>query len=443
MNPTIKQVPLYFSTILLGVGIYLIGYQIPRENFSILISVFSLSFFGLYILQKSELDEKTLFSIGVAFRLLLILSVPVLSDDYFRFLWDGLLIHEGFNPFEYQPAELITNFKDSKIHNELFAGMNSPNYYSIYPPINQWIFYIASLPKSVFGGIVIIRLFIVAAEIATYSTIKKILQRYNLNQNRIWWYWLNPLVILELTGNLHGEGILTLFLLLALYHFVKLKDLNGGLLLGLSVLSKLFSLIFFPVLLLKARWFRSKKILLGAIPIIVIAFLPFLNWTNANHFLQSLDLYFQSFEFNGSIFNIVRWAGYKAFNFNIIKTAGPILSIIAFLLILLISWLFRFRNRLAIFKALTLMFCVYLFLSPIVHPWYCILPLTLSLFTNMKFMIAWSATIFLSYIMYDSSLSRNTKTTILFIEYIVVFAVLMNDLKKSFSFQKIKTAIQV
>ena len=254
MNLSIKQVPLYLSTILLGIGIYLIGYHIPRENFSILISVFALSFFGLYILQKSQLEEKTLFSLGIVFRLLLIFSVPILSDDYFRFLWDGLLIQDGYNPFEYQPTDLINHFKDSKIHHELYSGMNSPNYYSIYPPINQWIFFIASLTDSVYGGIIVIRLFIIGAEVATYSIIKKILQRYNLNDNRIWWYWLNPLVILELTGNLHGEGILTLFLLLALYNFTKLKDMNGGLLLGLSVLSKLFSLMFFPILLLKARW---------------------------------------------------------------------------------------------------------------------------------------------------------------------------------------------
>ena len=443
MNLSIKQVPLYFSIILLGIGIYLIGYQIPRENFSILISVFSLSFFCLYILQKSQLEEKTLFSLGIAFRVLLVFSVPILSDDYFRFLWDGFLIQDGYNPFEYQPTELINNFKGSKIHNELYAGMNSPNYYSIYPPINQWIFFIASLTNSIYGGIIVIRLFIIGAEIATYAIIKKILNRYNLSHNRIWWYWLNPIVILELTGNLHGEGILTLFLLLALYNFAKLKDMNGGLLLGLSVLSKLFSLMFFPILLLKARWFRSKKILLGAIPIIIIAFLPFLNWTNANHFLQSIDLYFQSFEFNGSIFNIVKWVGYQILDYDIIKTAGPILSIIAFILILLTSWMFRFRNRLAIFKALTIMFCIYLFLSPIVHPWYCILPLALSLFTKMKFMIAWSATIFFSYVMYDSSLSAELKNTLVFFEYLIVFIVLLNDLKFSFSIKKIKSALQV
>lgn len=443
MGEKINQIPLYFSAILIGIGVYLIGYQIPRNNFPLLISVVSVAFFGLFILQKSNVKEKQLFGLGIFLRLLLIFSVPTLSDDYFRFLWDGLLIQDGFNPFEYKPSELIGQFENSKIHNELYNGMNSPNYYSIYPPINQWLFFFSALTDSVLGGIITLRLFIIGFEIGTYFIIKKILKRYSLNLNRMWWYWLNPLVIIELTGNLHGEGILIFFLLLALSNFSKLKDFNGGLFLGLSVLSKLFSLMFFPILLLKARSYRSKKLLLGAIPLIIIAFLPFLNWNNFNHFLQSLDLYFQSFEFNGSVFNVLRWIGFQVFDFDIIQVAGPVLSIISFLLIILTSWLFRFRNRLVIFKALTIIFCIYLFLSPVVHPWYCILPLTLSLFTNMKFMITWSATIFLSYGMYASDLNSEIKTSLLFIEYLIVFIILFQDLKDSFSIEKVKAGIQV
>lgn len=438
-----KKVSLSLSALILSAGTYLIGYKSHRGDFSIIISVFSLCFYSLYVLQKSKLEEKTLFRLGIVLRLILIFSLPVLSDDYFRFIWDGFLIQDGYNPFEYKPNELIAKFNDSKIHNELYSGMNSANYYTIYPPVNQWIFYLSAFTKSIFGGILLIRLLIICIEIATYFVIKRILNRYNLNHSRIWWYWLNPLVILELTGNLHCEGIMTFFLLLSLYNFARLKDVNGGILLGLSVLSKLYSLIFFPILLLKANWFRSKKILLGAIPIIIIAFLPFFNFKNTNHFLQTIGIYFHTSEFNGSLFNFLKWFGDIFFGLDINFSPGPILSFIAFILILIISWVFRFRNRLAIFKALTLMVCIYLFLSPIVHPWHCILPLILSLFTKMKFMIVWSATIFLSYVIYDNSFSDNFKNLLISFEYLVVFLVLINDLKNSFSFQKIKSSFKI
>lgn len=442
MNNTINKIPKHVIALVLGIGIYLIGYQVARSDFQLLIAIYAVLFFGLFQLQRSHFSEKHLFGLGLALRITLLFSVPILSDDYFRFLWDGFLINEGYNPFEYKPSDLIEQFQSSKIGNELFTNMNSPDYYSIYPPVNQWIFFISTIPENIFAGIVIIRLFILGFEIGTYLIIKKILHRYNLQSSRVWWYWLNPLVILELTGNLHSEGILIFFLLFALHNFAKLKDFNGGLLLGLSVLSKLFSLMFFPLILLKARLYRSKKVLIGAVPIIIIAFLPFLNWLNFTHFLSSIDLYFQSFEFNGSLFNIVRWLGFKVYNYDIIKTAGPLLSIISLVLILLISWLFRFRNRLQIFKALTLIISVYLFFSPIVHPWYCILPLTLSLFTEMRFMIAWTATVFLSYVMYSADVSPQTKTILLVFEYGTMYTFLFLDLKNSFSVQKIKTGLQ-
>lgn len=441
MIQSIRKSSPYLGALFLGVGIYLIGYQIPRENFSSLIGSFSLAFYGMYLLQQSGIKDQNLFGLGLIFRLILIFSIPVLSDDYFRFLWDGLIIQNGHNPFEQTPQELISSFPSSKFHQELYEGMNSPNYFSVYPPINQWIFYLSSLTGSIYGGIITLRLFIIGFEIGTYYIIQKILLRFSLPSNKAWWYWLNPLVILELTGNLHGEGILICFLLIGLYHLAKLKDLKGGLFIGLSVLSKLFSLMFLPILLLKGRAYRSKKLLLGLIPILIISFIPFLNLGNYQHIIESLDLYFQTFEFNGSVFNLIKWLGYQVFGFDLIKIAGPILSLFAFVFILIISWLYRFRNRLSIFKALTLMFVAYLFCSPIVHPWYAILPLALAIFTPMKFMIAWSGSIFLSYAAYSSNLSQEFKSLFIALEYIIVFVVLYIDLKPSFSWIKIKAGL--
>lgn len=443
MINTIRKSSPTIGALLLGTGIYGIGYQIPRENFPLLISAFALAFFGMILLQKSQIKEQTLFSLGLIFRLLLIAAVPILSDDYYRFLWDGLIIQNGYNPFEHTPEDLIQAFPNSKFHQELYAGMNSPKYFSVYPPVNQWIFYLSSLTGSIYGGIITLRLFIIGFEIGTYYILQKILHRFSLSTSRAWWYWLNPLVILELTGNLHGEGILICFLLIGLYHLAKLKDLKGGLFIGLSVLSKLFSLMFLPILLLKGRWFRSKKFMLGVIPICIIAFLPFLNLGNIAHILESIDLYFQTFEFNGSTFNVIKWIGYQTFGFDLIKIAGPILSFLSLLIILTLSWLYRFRNRLSMFKAFTLMFATYLFFSPIVHPWYAILPLALSIFTKMKFMIAWSGTIFLSYIAYSSNASQEIKTIVQTVEYLTVFIILYKDIQPTFSFQKIKAGLEL
>jgi hypothetical protein len=89
-----------------------------------------------------------------------------------------------------------------------------PDYFTGYPPICQFIF---GLATKLFGGnlvwsIAVIRLFIIASEIGTIYFLRKILSAFNLPLRNVLIYALNPLVIIELTGNLHMEGVMIFFL---------------------------------------------------------------------------------------------------------------------------------------------------------------------------------------------------------------------------------------
>lgn len=440
MTSTYQKFNSFVAPLLLLVGIYLLGYQINRENFPVLLGVFAISFFAYLQIQKSSLTADRLFQIGLLSRVILICSIPALSDDYFRFIWDGKLIQNGYNPFAYTPTELIDNFRNDSMMVELFENMNSKGYFTVYPPINQWIFFIAAYCKSTFTGIIALRVFIISFEIGTYFVFKRLMKRFSISPKRIALYWLNPLVIIELTGNLHGEGILLFFLLLSLLQFAKLKDMNGGILLSLSVLSKLLSLILLPLILLKARWYRSKKILLGLIPLLIICFWPFLNFGNFTHFLSSLNLYFQSFEFNASIFNGIKTVCVDYFDFHNIKVLGPILATITFIIVLFVSFINQYKNRLNLFRTFAAVFTIYLFLSPVVHPWYCIIPLALGILVNLKYTIAWSALIFLSYSAYSSTLSESLQTSLLVSEYGIVFFLFYQEIVRPWKWHHIKSA---
>ncbi len=59
-------------------------------------------------------------------------------------------------------------------------------------------------------------------------------------------YALNPLVIVELVGNIHYEGLTICFLLAGLYFYKKQKDLPSATFLGLAAGVKLLPLIFLP-----------------------------------------------------------------------------------------------------------------------------------------------------------------------------------------------------
>ncbi len=64
----------------------------------------------------------------------------------------------------------------------------------------------------------------------------------------------------------------------------------------------------------------------------------------------------------------------------------------------------------------------YFFTTTTMHPWYLATPLVLSVFTNYKFTVVWSFTIFLSYFSYSTTIYQEN-TWLLLVEYSAVYAV--------------------
>lgn len=99
---------------------------------------------------------------------------------------------------------------------ELYHGMVSlsANHFTSYPSINQFFFSLAALfaNNSIIGSVIVLRILIVFADIGILYFGKKLLVLFSLPVNRIFWYFLNPFIIIELTGNLHFEGVMLFFL---------------------------------------------------------------------------------------------------------------------------------------------------------------------------------------------------------------------------------------
>ena len=144
--------------ILLSAFIYVyIAYFLDRTNFFLLSTSWIALFICFYILmQKTKITFSNLAGIALLFRLLFLFATPNLSQDFYRFIWDGRLLLEGLNPYVSLP-EVINQNINIPIANarELYAGMGQLNgsHYTNYPPLNQLCFFIAALfsSKSIFG----------------------------------------------------------------------------------------------------------------------------------------------------------------------------------------------------------------------------------------------------------------------------------------------------
>jgi alpha-1,6-mannosyltransferase len=293
---------------------------------------------------------------------------------------------------------------------------------------------------SIKWGVIVIKIAVLLGELGVYWVLKKLVARFSLNPNRIALYWLNPLVIIELCGNAHLDGLMVMFFLFSTLSFATLKDKVGSAYFAFAALSKLFSLMFFPLVLLKLSTTRRVKALIIITLSILLCYLPFFSITGIQNMGSSLELYFQRFEFNASVYFLFRYLGEKLIGYNPIAILGPVLALVSMISILLVSYLYRFRNRLAMYTGFLLINGIYLIFSPIVHPWYLIMLVALSVLSEYRFAIVWSGMVFLSYWAYGNS-DYKENYFLIAVQYLVVLVFLYLDIQKHFTFKKLKSGL--
>ncbi len=413
------------------VSYHLLLYQTSRQNFLSVLLFFGVLSFIYWLVVRLNSEQILVWALAAAvlLRLSLLLAVPELSDDFYRFIWDGRLLSQGLSPFTETPSDLMKDPKFSQllINQQLYQGMNSKDYFTIYPPIAQWIFVIGAklFPESIIGNLVVIRLFIILAELGSIILMVRILKVYGLSANKALLYAWNPLVIIELTGNLHFEAIMIFFLLLAIYCFQinKWKWSAGAL--AASIAVKLIPLIFLPLLIFRMPWKRVIGYWVLCIILVIGFFLTIWSPELIENMRSSLSLYFQKFEFNASIYYLVREVGFAVKGYNIIQEAGKYLALITLLIIWLISW--YTHGSFSWPKAMVYALMVYLLMSTTVHPWYITPLVALAVFTDYKSPLVWSILIIVSYSGYSET-GFNENIYLVAAEYLLLVVAIIWDL---------------
>ena len=238
-----------------------LGYFTARAAFYQLFFLVSALFVGYFnFIKNKEQHSATLFGLGLIFRIILLGCTPFLSQDFYRFIWDGRLLASGFSPYEFTPNQILSSTQIQQAQ-ELYDGMGSlsASHFSNYPPVNQLFFALAGLfsSNSIFGSILIFKTIIILADVGIYFIGKRILKLMSLNQNNIFFYFLNPLVIIELTGNLHFEGVMLCFLLIGIYFLIRKQLIFSAVFIALSISTKLLPLLLLPILINYVGWKKS------------------------------------------------------------------------------------------------------------------------------------------------------------------------------------------
>jgi len=435
---------------------FFFAFYLERAQFSILlflyISLFASSF---YILKKEKENTKLLTGLSILFRLFFLFSIPNLSQDFYRFIWDGRMLFEGLNPYLYLPENFIHQ-QEFPINQaaELYEGMGDLNgsNYTNYPPVNQLSFYIAALfaGNSILGSVIVFKLQLIFADIGIIYFGKKLLKKLQLPVYHIFLYTLNPFIIIELTGNIHFEPLMLFFLVWSLYFLFNNKWVWSAILLACSIAVKLIPLLFLPLFYqrfvkrsldsarddktMSVRAESRTKWLLKLILFYVIIistsllfFLPFYNSELIANYLNSVGLWFRSFEFNASFYYVFREIGYLFRGYNEIAIIGKIIPILTILFVGFITFFRKNTHPKELITALLFGLSFYYFTTTTMHPWYLATLILLSVFTKYRFPIVWSFVIILSYAAYSNDVYKEN-LVLVSIEYITLYGFLFWEL---------------
>jgi hypothetical protein len=228
-------------------------------------------------------------ALAVAWRIALVPAPPLLSDDIYRYIWEGRVQAEGGNPYAW--ADRAEAGKWAPLRDELWRRMAHKAYTAVYPPLWQLA---ARAIVSMHASVAAMKAFVVACEVALWAALWLVLRRRGLPPSRLLVIAWSPLALVEVAGSGHNDPLGLLLLALAL---LALDHGRSGLSAVAAALG--FSAKLLPgfVALSWARRFRPRDVLWALLAVAALA-LPYVS--AGPGLLRGLDAY-GSWRFNESL----------------------------------------------------------------------------------------------------------------------------------------------
>ena len=366
---------------------------------------------GVYVVQRYKGGPSVLFVVlgaMVVFRLFFLPLSPTLSEDVYRYQWEGRVARAHLNPYTVYPAMPELNWAQNPEH-PIETGKTTP---TLYPPVSEMAF---SWVHTVAGYK---RLF-TALDLATVALLLLILSAADRPLQQVLIYAWNPAVLIAFSLSGHNDSLAILALLAAIIFLIigRRSVLSIGFL-GLSALSKLFPIFLLPAFLKKSRW--SYAGIFGGV--ILLGYLPFLG--AGNHLFRGLSDFAAKWEGNDSLYRLFLAAG------NSPRQAQFVAGII---LLLLIAYVLKGRTD--ILRAALVILSGLLFLSSNAFPWYFTWIVPFLCFYPSPGLLLMTVTCVLGYspvIAYAAGGSFSNSPLMQILEYLPVFALLAYEVARHF-----------
>lgn len=318
---------------------------------------------AVYVVEKLTLGPLALLVIlgaAIVFRVVLLPVQPQLSDDVYRYQWEGRVERAGINPYTVFPATPgLASFRDQG--HPLDAALTTS---TLYPPLSEAIF---AAVKTVPGYK---RLFL-GLDLASAGIVLMLLALLRQPLHRVLAYAWNPTVIVSFAMCGHHDSLAIVTLLAANLFILAHRRALSIAFLASSFLAKFFPLVLLPVFIGRIRELRRTEppsrswldrapvpaalCLFGAIA--GLGYAPFLG--AGRRLVSGLSDYAAGWEANDSLFRLVRAAGNS-------KAQAELIVVVVMLALVF----YALRRRMPPLEASLFLTASLVLLSPTAFPWY-------------------------------------------------------------------------
>ena len=311
---------------------------------------------------------------AIAFRVLLFFTMPTLSSDVYRYIWDGYVANNGVSPYAYpidSPAlDHLDNPQRAQANHTWMASPYMPAAQFLFAtltwlfPLHPLFFQVVMTFLDILSGLLLIRLLSIADLPAYRSAI----------------YLWNPLLVVEVAHGAHVDAWMIFLTLLALWltytpSQTKIFLWLAPIVLALATLTKLLPVLLIAVLFWRWRW--PQLILYGGVTLGLLTAAGLrAGWgmsgpLDGTGLFGALRIYADRWNFNSGLFH---WLEVSLQDLGVVEAVDWAKRIVggAMLASLTGIWL-KARGEQTPRSTLRLMawlFMAYILLTPTVHPWY-------------------------------------------------------------------------
>ena len=348
--------------------------------------VAAVGYLVLLVLQRGGEDDhvpwKLFLGLGLVLRLVLLATEPTLSDDIYRYIWEGNLFAQGVSPWGFP----IDSPQGDPFEIPARGLANNTTLASPYLPVAQIVF---ALTTFISLEPIVLQIVMVGFDVLAVTFMIRLLSALGLPKKRSLIYWLNPLVIVEIAHGAHLDAIIVGLTMLALWFMFDLAKRNpwttyvGVTIFAAATLSRPLVALFVPILFWLWNW--RQRILYGLLTVVPVSIVGIVSGFGLEEgatsgAFGSAITFGRTFRFNSGIFAwLARWIarrpeifdrGYEE-SFDLARVI--LVPIVGAALLAVFLRARRTGSSLQTIRAFAVPMTVYVLFTTVLHPWYILL----------------------------------------------------------------------